>query len=128
MDVKFHSNSTKITENPYLKSQGFCKTSFAYERDAETQTDNWQVIEDQATLDTDTLLSDQTPQMVIIIHPMYSTAVEDEKKAVPSTTTPAQTETTTVANLAIDNSPPNDDSDLEEGADFTIDDVNQEDI
>ena len=66
--------------------------------------------------------------MVIIIHPMYSTAVEDETKAASSTTTPAQTETTTVANLAIDNSPPNDDSDFEEEADFTIDDVNQDDI
>ena len=66
--------------------------------------------------------------MVIIIHPMYSTAVEDEEKAASSTTTPAQTETTTVANLAIDNSPLNEDSDLEEEADFTIDDVNQDDI
>ena len=130
VDVKFHSNSTKITENPYLKSLGYCKTSFAYERDAETQTDNWQVIEDQAELDDDTTLSDPTPQMVIIIHPMYSTAVkdedvEDEKKAASSTTTPAQTGTTTVANLAIDNSPLNEDSDLEE-ADFTVDDVNQD--
>ena len=134
VNVKFHSNSTKITENPYLISQGFCKTSFAYERDAETQTDNWKVIEDQVTLDNDELLSDPTPQMVIIIHPMYSTAVnddkvvEDEKKAVSSTTTPAQEQTTTVANLAIDNSPPNDDSDSEEGADSTIDDVNRDDI
>ena len=134
VNVKFYSNSTKITENPYLISQGFCKTSFAYERDAETQTDEWQVVEDQVTLDEDTQLSDQTPQMVIIIHPMYSTAVnddkvaEDAKKAVSSTTTPAQEQTTTVANLAIDNSPPNDDSDSEEGADFTIDDVNRHDI
>ena len=134
VNVKFHSNSTKITENPYLKSQGFCKTSFAYERDAETQTDEWQVVEDQVTLDEDTQLSDQTPQMVIIIRPMYSTSVnddkvaEDAKKAVSSTTTPAQEQTTTVANLAIDNSPPNDDSDFEEGADFTIDDVNRDDI
>jgi len=61
---------------------------------------------------------------------MYSTAVEDEdvedkEKAASSTTTPAQTETTTVANLAIDNSPLNEDSDLEE-ADFTVDDVNQD--
>jgi len=69
VDVKFHSNSTKITENPYLKSLGYCKTSFAYERDAETQTDNWQVIEDQAELDDDTTLSDPTPQMVIIYIP-----------------------------------------------------------
>ena len=65
-------------------------------------------------------------QMVIIIHPMYSTAVEnedveDKKKAASSTTTPAQTETTTVANLAIDKSPPKEDSDLEE-ADYTNDD------
>ena len=134
VDVKFHSNSTKVTENPYLKLQGYFKTSFAYERDAETQTDNWQVIEDQAELDNEETLSDPTPQMVIIIHPMYSTAVEDEKaveeekRAVSTTTTPAQTETTTVANLAVDNSPPKDDSDSEEEADFTIDEVNQNDI
>ena len=134
VDVKFHSNSTKITENPYLKAQGFCKTSFAFERDAETQTANWQVIEDQAELDNEYTLFDPTPQMVIIIHPMYSTAVEDEKaveeekKAVSATTTPAQTESTPVANLAVDNSPPKDDSESEEEADFTIDEVNQNDI
>ena len=128
VDVKFHSNSTKITENPYLKSQGFCKTSFAYERDAETQTDKWEVIEDHAELDADYELSDPTPKMVIIIHPMYSTSAEDEKKATSSTTTPAQKETTTVANLAVDNSHPKDDSVSEEEADFTIDDVNQDDI
>ena len=79
VDVKFHSNSTKVTENPYLKSQGYCKTSFAYERDAETQKDEWIIIEDQAELDNEEILSDPIPQMVIIIHPMYSTAVEDEK-------------------------------------------------
>ena len=134
VDVKFHSNSTKITENPYLKSQGYCKTSFAYERDAETQTYNWQVIEDQAELDNEETYSDPISQMVIIIHPMYSTAVEDEKaveeekKAVSLTTTPAQTESTPVANLAVDNSPPKDDSENEEEADFTIDDVDRNDI
>ena len=138
VDVKFHSNSTKITENPYLKSQGYCKTSFAYERDAETQTYNWQVIEDQAELDNEETYSDPISQMVIIIHPMYSTAVEDEKaveeekKAVSTITTPAQTETTTVANLAVDwelsKDDPKDDSESEEEADFTIDDVDRNDI
>ena len=121
VDVKFCSNTTKIVENPFLKAQGYCKTSFAFERDAETQADTWQVIEDQVELDNEYILSDPTPQMVIIIHPMYSTAVEDEKNAASSTTTPAQTGTAAVANLAIDNSPPIDDSDLEEEADYTID-------
>jgi len=135
VDVKFHSNSTKVTENPYLKQQGYCKTSFAYERDAEKQKDDWIIIEDQAELDNEELLSDPTPQMVIIIHPMYSTSVEDEKgveeekKAVTSTTTtPASTEETAVANLAINNSPPKDDSDSEEEADFTIANVDSNDI
>ena len=134
VDVKFHSNSTKVTENPYVKSLGYCKTSFAYERDAEKQKDEWIPIEDQAELDNEETLSDPTPQMVIIIHPMYSTSVEDdkvveeEKKAETATTTPAQTEETAVANLAIDDSPPKDDSDSEEEADFTIDEVNQNDI
>ena len=59
---------------------------------------------------------------------MYSTSAEDEKKATSSTTTPAQKETTTVANLAVDNSHPKDDSVSEEEADFTIDDVNQDDF
>ena len=68
--------------------------------------------------------------MVIIIHPMYSTAVEDEKaveeemKAASTTTTPAQTETTSVANLAVDTSAPKGNSDSEEEADFTIDEGN----
>ena len=134
VDVKFHSNSTKVTENPYLKSLGYCKTSFAYERDAETQKDEWIIIEDQAELDNEEILSDPAPQMVIIIHPMYSTAVEDEraveeeKKVETTTTTPAQTEKTAVANLAFDNSPPKDDSDSEEEADFTIDEVDRNDI
>ena len=123
VDVKFYSNSTKITENPYLKAQGYCKTSFAYERDAETQVDNWYVIEDQAELDNEYLLSDQTPQMVIIIHPMYSTAEEDEKKTAKASTTSAQTESEAVANLAIKGKQDEtiDDSDLEKEADYTID-------
>ena len=123
VDVKFYSNSTKITENPYLKAQGYCKTSFAYERDAETQVDTWHVIEDQAELDNEYLPSDQTPQMVIIIRPMYSTAEEDEKKTAKASTTSAQTESEAVANLAIKGKQDEtiDDSDLEKEADYTID-------
>ena len=134
VDVKFYSDSTKVTENPYLKSLGYCKTSFAYERDAETQKDEWIVIEDQAELDNEEIRSDPTPQMVIIIHPMYSTSVEDdkvvekEKKAETATTTPAQTEKTTVANLAIQASTPKDDSISEEEADFNIAEVDSNDI
>ena len=134
VDVKFYSNSTKVTENPYLKSLGYCKTSFAYKRDAEKQKDEWIIIEDQAELDNEEILSDPAPQMVIIIHPMYSTSVEDdkaveeEKKAETATTTPAQTEETAVANLAIDDSPPKDNSESEEEADFTITEVDPNDL
>ena len=46
----------------------------------------------------------------------------------PRTTTPAQTEETAVANLAIDNSPPKDNSESEEEADFTIAEVDPNDI
>ena len=126
VDVKFHSNSTKVADNPYLKQQGYCKTSFAYERDAETQKDEWSIIEDQAELDHEETFSDPIPQMVIIIHPMYSTSSEDEKaeeekRTAATHTTPEQTETTKVANLAVDTSTPKEDFDNEEEADFTID-------
>ena len=131
VNVKFYSDSTKVTENPYLKSLGYCKTSFAYERDAEKQKDEWIIIEDQAELDNEEILPDPTPQMVIIIHPMYSTSVEDdkvveeEKKAATATTTP---EETAVANLAVHDSPPKDNSISEEEADFTIAEVDPNDI
>ena len=98
-----------------MKAQGYCKTSFAYERDAETQVDTWHVIEDQAELDNEYLLSDQTPQMVIIIHPMYSTAEEDEKKTARGRKGARSREVKRKQDETID------DSDLEKEADYTID-------
>ena len=121
VDVKFDSRTTKITENKFLRAQGYVKTSFAFERDEETQTDSWRVIEDQVELDNEQLFSDPVDQMVIIIHPMFSTAEDDAKKAASSTTAPAQAGTEAVANLAIDNSPPIDDSPIDEEADYAID-------
>ena len=62
---------------------------------------------------------------------MYSTSVEDdkvveeEKKAETATTTP---EETAVANLAVHESPPKDNSISEEEADFTIAEVDPNDI
>ena len=93
VDVKFNSNSTKVAENPFLKEQGYCKTSFAYGRDAKTQVDTWQIIEDQEELENEYLLSDKTSKMVIIIHPMYSTAEEDAKKTLPADMAKTQQQT-----------------------------------
>ena len=123
-----------------MKAQGYCKTSFAYERDAETQVDTWQIIEDQEELDNEYLMSDKTTQMVIIVHPMYSIAEEDAKNAAVATTTPAQTQqqqikAEAVANLAIkekqekqddlsssatDGIDHQEDSDIEKEADYTV--------
>ena len=107
-----------------MRAQGYVKTSFGYERDEETQTDTWNVIEDQVELDNERVYKEAFAQMVIIIHPMFSTAENDAKKATSSTIVPGQaTKVDAVANLAIDNSPTQEQVEkyLEEEADYDID-------
>ena len=83
VDVKFDSRSTKpiMPENKFLRSQGCVKTSFGYELDTETQTDTRTVIEDQVDMDNERVFMETYAQMVVIIHPMFSTAENEEKPA-----------------------------------------------
>ena len=97
VDVKFNSSSTKVAENPYLMEQRYCKTSFAYGRDAKSKIETWQNIEDQEEIDHERLLPEKTSKIVIIIHPMYSTAEEDAKKALPADMSKMTTSASTTA-------------------------------
>ena len=83
VDVKFHSRNTQpmMPENKYLRQQGCVKSSFGYELDEETQTDTWIVLEDQVDMRDEKVLKEAYAQLVVIIHPMFSTA-ENNAKAV----------------------------------------------
>ena len=100
VDVKFNSSSTKVAENPYLMEQSYCKTSFAYGRDANSKIKTLQNIEDQEEIDHERLLPEKTSKIVIIIHPMYSTAEEDAKKALPADMSKMTTSASTTAEQA----------------------------
>ena len=127
VDVKFYSRSTKpvMPENKFLRNQGYVKTSFGYEQDKETQTDTWNVIEDQVEIDNERVYKEAFAQMVIIIHPMFSTAAPEAKKEISSTIVPAQAaKVEAVANLAIDHSPTQEETEKyleEEEANYEID-------
>ena len=113
-----------MPENKFLRNQRYVKTSFGYEQDIETRTETWTVIEDQVELDNERIFKEAVAQMVIIIHPMFSTADTDAKPATSSTTVPAEaTKVEAVANLAIDQSSTQDAEAkyLEEEADYEID-------
>jgi len=127
VDVKFDSRSTKpiMPENKFLRNQGYVKTSFGYEQDEETLTETWTVIEDQVELDNEKVYKEGFVQMVIILHPMFSIAENDAKKATSSTIVPVQAaKVEAVANLAIDHSPTQEETEkylVEEEADYEID-------
>ena len=126
VDVKFDSRTTKpiMPENKFLRNQGYVKTSFGYEQDKETQTDTWTVIEDQVEIDNERVYKEAFAQMVIFIHPMFSTAENDAKKATSSTIVPAQAaKVEAVADLAIDHSPTQEETDKfleEEEANYEV--------
>ena len=83
VDVKFHSRNTQpmMPENKFLRQQGCVKSSFGYELDEETQTDTWIVLEDQVDMRDEKVLNEAYAQLVVIIHPMFSTAENDVKTA-----------------------------------------------
>ena len=64
----------------FLKKEEYVKSSFVYERDKVTQCETWTVIEDQIDSDSDKVFKDIYEQMVIFIHPMFSTAASDDTK------------------------------------------------
>ena len=82
VDVKFNTTATTpiIPFNKFLKKQGYVKSSFGYVQDKETRCEAWNVLEDQVELDSNKLFKDVYEQLVIFIHPMFSTATQDEKK------------------------------------------------
>ena len=142
VDVKFNTTATTPNNpvNKYLKAQGYVKSSFGYVQDKVTKTETWSVIEDQVDLDSNKHFTDAYEQLVIIIHPMFSTAESDGKKAsdakkTKSATTVASSSTRppegslpapavneeAVAEIGRDDSPNQEQVDkyLEEDADFS---------
>ena len=65
-----------------MKKEDYVKSSFIYERDKVTQCVTWTVVEDQIDPDSDKVFKDIYEQMVIIIHPMFSTSIGDETKEI----------------------------------------------
>jgi len=83
VDVKFNTTATTPLNpvNKYLKAQEYVKSSFGYVQDKVTKTETWSVIEDQVDLDSNKHFEEAYEQLVVIIHPMFSTAESDGKKA-----------------------------------------------
>ena len=100
-----------MPENQFLRKQGCVKSSFGYELDEETQTDTWIVLEDQVDMRDEKVFKEAYERLIVIIHPMFSTAENDVKTAtIASAETKAKAKDEPVANDAEQEVKPRDES------------------
>ena len=79
--MKTRNTQPLAPENIYFRQQGYVKSSFGYEFDEETQTHTWNVLEDQVDMRDEKVFKEAYERLIVIIHPMFSTADNDTKTA-----------------------------------------------